>query len=502
MIISLGKARNGMDNDHLIDVLAKKRERNSEIKEDKDEKTKKSKQDHQDREFVRMTEQEYMACEREMHRMIVMKNVDFKRTGLIINDEKYQVSVSIDGTITGEELLRNDFKCEKVIVDSNAEYPVKIVNCSVEMKVSDGSASMKKNGGTVGFSEAQLYIATQKMGVLFGILIDKHQNLIPVLFDDRIFISHVIKNIKWAHEVEEFGHTMEHDPPSRLELYPNMRHVSLDAELQNEKYELAKKNHELTLMADVSVEKRNEMKLNYGVDRMDDPNLKVEALIPTKGTKCRTVGALIDANKREKDPTPIQYITEYKEGDAGLDFETLKHGYEGWKIAFLFMIGFAYKNDSCFEGIRVTKITKEEQLRIVNYFLKRVEELKIRRVIHWGHHEKTIFKRLEEYYDIEILNHFEMVDLCVITKKIPWAPKGAFTYSVKSFGKALYASGLIDTTWTTECTDGSDAAFLAGVAYLQDDTEKLNDIQEYNRIDVIAMMQVYNYMRSVGILQF
>jgi hypothetical protein len=236
---------------------------------------------------------------------------------------------------------------------------------------------------------------------------------------------------------------------------------------------------------------------------MDDPNLKVEFLFSeSEKAKRKTVGALIDANRREKDLTPLHNIKEYKEGDAGLDFETLKPGYEGWNIPFLFMIGFAYNNDACFEGIRVAKITKEEQLRILNYFLKRVGELNIRRIVHWGNHEKMIFEKLETYYNIEILNRFEMLDLCTITKHIPWAPKGAYDYSVKSFGKALYEGNLIDTTWNTQCTDGSSAAFEAGIAYLKEDADELDDIQEYNRIDVVVMMQIYNYMRSVDILQF
>lgn len=494
--LDLAKARNALDNDHLVDVLVKKRERNSEIKEN--EQTKKSKQIG---EYVRMTEQEYMARERVMHKSTVRKNIELKHTGLVINCEKYQVSVSIDGIITGEELLKEQFTGEESIVDLHAEYPVKIVNCSVPMK-KDGYASMKKDGTSVGFSQAELYVATQVTGVPFGILIDKHQNRVPVIFNDVGFVNHVIKAIQWAHKVEECGHSMVYDPPSCPELYPNMRHVTLDVELQNEKYELAKKNCELTLLANVSVEKRNAMKQNHGVDRMDDPKLTVESLIKeSEKAKRKTVGALIDANKREKDITPLHNIKEYRVGDAGLDFETLKPGYEGWNIAFLFMIGFAYKNDACFEGIRVAKITKEEQLRILNYFLKRVKELNIRRVIHWGNHEKMIFEKLETYYDIEILNRFDMIDLCTITKNIPWAPKGAFDYSVKSFGKALYESKLIDTTWTTQCTDGSSAAYEAGIAYLQENTDELDDIQEYNRIDVVVMMQIYNYMRSIEIIE-
>lgn len=498
--LSLAKARNALDDDHLVDVLAKKRQRDANNKKDEDEKTKKSKQNGA---FVKMTEQEYMARERDTFKTNVKQNSEFKRTGFVMNCERYQVFVSLDGTITGEELLGEHFTGKKCIVDLDKEYPVRIVNCTVDLKKNDGSASMKKNGSNVGFSQAELYIATQEMGVSFGVLIDKHQNRIPVVFDDTTFIDHVIGAIQWAHKIEECGNFMVYDPPSCPELYPNMRHVNLDTELQCEKYNLAKKNCELTLMANVSTGKRNTMKQNYNVDRMDDPNLTVEYLIPeSEKAGRRTVGALIDANKRERDITPLQNIKEYKEGDAGLDFETLKPGYQGWKISFLFMIGFAYKNDNCFEGIRVTQITKEEQLRILEYFLKRVKELEIRRIIHWGNHEKIIFEKLETYYDMTILNRFEMVDLNALTKKIPWAPKGAFDYSVKSFGKALYEAKLIDTTWTTECTNGSSAAYEAGVAYLQDAVDELNDIQEYNRIDVIVMMQIYNYMRSIDILKF
>lgn len=492
-ILSLAKARNALNNDHLVDFLDVKRE----TKECEQE-TKKLKQNESP---VRMTEKEFTARQRDMHKTNVKQTTDFKLTGLVFNSQKYHVSVLIDGTITGENLLK-DFTGKKNMVDPSQEYPVQILNCSVTMK-KDGSASMKKDGSSVGFSQAQLYIATQVLGVLFGILIDKNKKRIPVFFTDKEFEQNIVQAVQWAHRVEECGDSMVYDPPSCLELYPNMRHVTLDKELQREKSELAKKNSELTCMAGVSAAKRNAMKQNHGVDRMDDPKLTVECLIPeSEKAKRITVGALIDAIKREKDITPLTNIKEYREGDAGLDFETLKPGYEGWEISFLFMIGFAYKNDDCFEGIRVTKITKEEQLRILNYFLERVEELKIQRLIHWGNHEFMIFEKLEKYYDMSILNRFEMIDLNDITKSIPWAPKGAFDYSVKSFGKALYESNLIDTTWTTACTDGSSAAYEAGVAYLQEDFEELDDIQEYNRIDVIVMMQIYNYMRSIDILTF
>ena len=527
--LNITNIRNALDNDHLVDVLKKtcqrggNREKHEDLKDHDDCNAKKSQCDTV---FVKMSEQEYMSRERETFKTSVKTNTEFARTGIVINSYRFELSVSLDGTILGKNLLGESFTGKKdegesdddndddeqkpkklkveerrrMSVDPNQEYPVVIVASKLGIKT-DGTASIVKNGTTIGFSQAKVYIATLEMGVPFGILIDRNARQIPVIFEDRAFECNVKQAIEWAHKVEIHGDSMVVDPPSCIELYPNMRHPCLDDEIESKKYELAKKNKEFTLMAGVSVETRNKMILKYDVDRMDDPNSTIERLIPEsqKATR-KSVGALLDANKREKDLTPIQNITEYKEGDAGLDFETLKHGFEGWKIAFLFMIGFSYNNDTCFEGIRVLEITKEEQLRILNHFLKRMEELKIRRLIHWGHFEKTIFSALENYYKIEILHRFEMFDLKVMIGKIPWAPKGAFTYSVKSFGKALYNAKLIETTWTTECTNGSSAAYDAWVAYVTKDSDTLEDIQEYNKVDVIVMMQIYNYMRSIGIL--
>ena len=160
------------------------------------------------------------------------------------------------------------------------------------------------------------------------------------------------------------------------------------------------------------------------------------------------------------------------------------------------MIGIAH-GEKEFRCFIVKEATLEEERRILISFKKYIEKMNFKRLLHWGSHEKTVFSTLCSRHDIQF--HVEFVDMRPPIIKKEFCPYGAFSFGLKTITKALNDLGLINVKWESDCKDGQSAMYAAFKAYEDNELDVLKDIEEYNKIDVIATMEVWKYLSSIGI---
>ena len=382
-----------------------------------------------------------------------------------------------------------------LVADSTAAvFPV-AASCGTVRLKADGRSPCADQATTL--VKCKLACAHAPMGVQFGFVIDRHGTWGAFDFAgaDAGAVGTVASAAAWVREFEADGGQMIIDPPSRRELFPNMKTRSRIAEVQQVKKQIATANDELTLVRHVGVAERARA-LDHGVSRWSDARVDAEMLgFNPKTERARLVDTILGANRSTDPPLCVQPRDRCSDGDVFLDLETSSL-YE-WKD-FVFMIGVGWADDQ-FECLTVSTPSFAEEGRIVRAFVQRLRELGARRLLHWAPHEVNVFKRVEERHSILILRHFDWVDLCKQVQVLRWCPRGAFDFSLKSFARAMRALGMISIGWTSQCADGLEAMQEAHRAFEEHDDATLRDIESYNRVDVVATMQIWRHLDAVGL---
>ena len=62
----------------------------------------------------------------------------------------------------------------------------------------------------------------------------------------------------------------------------------------------------------------------------------------------------------------------------------------------------------------------------------------------------------------------------------------------------MFNEGMIDIIWESECTNGEDAMWQGYKAILMRRGDVMKDIIAYNRVDVVSMMQIWQYTSAIG----
>ena len=131
---------------------------------------------------------------------------------------------------------------------------------------------------------------------------------------------------------------------------------------------------------------------------------------------------------------------------------------------FTFLIGAIFVNNYTrnikYKYYLVNNITLQEEKRIFQEFItdvnvySKLSNSKIP-IFHWGHIENSTFNKIKTKH---LINHrLNFIDLNTQFKKAHIFIRGAFNYSLKSVGKALYKQLLIKTKWEEDIGNGLDA---------------------------------------------
>jgi hypothetical protein len=336
---------------------------------------------------------------------------------------------------------------------------------------------------------------------------------------DISFIDTTEKAMDWLKDLKREGKTWTVNPPSRIELYPNM---SADAGEWNPiKKEIAHHIDELTLLWYCGTKNR-EIAINKGVTKWSDPNCNANVL-GMNGVRGQVVDKIIDINKQNRDKIRPRYINNnlfgWKDEDNEIfvDFETICDVFSPLDIvpdmihtSMIIMIGVYYKSKSKFKYINFVakNNTFEEEQVIMTDFVEFLEQLDWPKIWYWYAEADFWFKAEERQLKrLDIPNYkspwgidSEWADLHQIFRSEPIVIKDCFKYGLKEISAAMLKHKMIKAEMTSECNSGLDAAIKAWFVY-KDSSESIKDpifrdIENYNTYDVRVLKEILYYLRD------
>jgi len=325
------------------------------------------------------------------------------------------------------------------------------------------------------------------------------------------------------HEYHEFltklhteGKNWTIDPPSRPELYPNMKNVS-DYGWRTYKSLLAEKNKDLTLLWNIGPQERYKLFkqniTNWG--QLEEDSLKwnphYRQIIHNMITSYTGGGCLnIDQIKLTK--SPIEFF---------LDFEFINHYTDtsdfpiSKPVKYIYMIGCVHVNHQTgsmvYRNYLINRLNKEQESIMVNQWLKEMisdnEESLDLSIFHWGNAEKN---QIEAYLPQVNLNvnlndlNLHMTDLCEAFKLYEVSVPNCWSYNLKEISRSLYTLHQIQTTWASNMsgddTIGSimsaERECLNGKYTRLCDVPIMSDVIQYNYVDCKVLEEIVRCVRD------
>lgn len=377
---------------------------------------------------------------------------------------------------------------------------------------------------------------------------------------DQGVIEETKEAIDWIRELKEKGGKWSFtDPPEEKHkcMFPNMR---VDNAVYNKiKKEIALETKEVTLVCHVGKKQRDELHsrgiytytdpncnaLNMGITSNNEIHEKIDNIcsinrdpdhdfLPeivandSDGDYEDENGVVIDDEEKKRVCRPSNWQKVYQT-DMFFDFETLNTDFITNKMdisnshkniyEMIFMIGVGYiENEKwCYKVFTVGAMDMDADKKCMDEFTQFVtdkadeidpEHKYPRRLFHWTNAEIKCFNNIQLQYQNRWggwQKSVMFVDMYKVFLKEGIAIKGAFDYSLKSIGKALYTLGKIDVAWPDSAiTDGRNAAYEAARYYANKikgklsvgDKELFNDIIKYNEIDCRMIYEIVDYIRK------
>lgn len=474
-MVPFSHLKNALRGDHLADFLQQSHERGSPV--------------------VSTFAKRAVECRAEYTAALAERYKDeFERMHAMLTDDEHKVTVHVDALLRGTHIRQ--LCSEEFEVADHQLYPLLVQGAPLKLRkgkcvlLNDASSLMIK---------AKLYFAARSLGTTQGYVIgpDEQWAVVDFARDDADAADKAVSAAQWAHAVAGDTSDWTLSPPSRVELYPNMRAETEDSAIKRIKKSLALENKEITLVRGVTPAHRARA-LALGIDRWDHPDLDAD-MLGINGKKSATlVDTILQANRAADTPVCRDNIPNTcAPGDVFIDIETLGALCKDLPD-MVFMIGIGFGANE-FECIVAKAATLLEERRAVVVLLERLEELGAKRLLHWAPYEVNVFRKLEQRHGLSILHGYEWLDMCEELQTRRYCPKNAFSFSLKSVAPAMHRNGMIDTIWDSECTDGMTAMENAYEAYASNNLDALADIERYNRVDVITTMEIWRYLASIGV---
>ncbi len=344
--------------------------------------------------------------------------------------------------------------------------------------------------------------------------------------NDKEYIKTSQDAIKWIQLIRDENNGLNCLNPNNSNLYPNMCNTN-DGRFKKIKRYLADKNHEITNIWMCSTKHRKKA-IEHGITKWSDPRLNSN-LLGINGNNAKIVDLIINMNRDSSDLIYPNRITSTfnnwrdKEGlSFYIDFETLNttmfknrewfdvevNNVAANDIIFMIGIGYSYKSKWHYKSFIAPNLTDNNQIKIINNMIKYIKKISKKykvddqnvNLYHWSNFEPIIMTKLCTKHNI-MLPIFKWTDILKIFHEEPIIVKGAFDFSLKSIGKAMYQNKLITVTWDNglEIENGLDAMFYAYQLYQKEKKtkiiKKMENIRKYNEIDCKIMWDILNTLR-------
>lgn len=390
--------------------------------------------------------------------------------------------------------------------------------------------------------EYRSYDCDEKLGVIAPYGIDAEYN------------SRIDKAVQWRRDLVIEGSTWQVLPqPSREELYPNMAN-KYDCPFHKQKNEIAHELSEITMLWNCGLKSRQNC-LKRGISSWRDPRCTTETLGINGPWKKKMIDYMLDFNRNpayanqnifygdnynpaawwmrrefssieprstlrtgfsvEEPPSPKSRVEFY------IDFENITNIVDNMDkiphiggVNLIYMIGVGYEaadeydhhrwHYKCFYAPTLNLRGEYEMMEQFHSFISEFADWRhnVPVFYHWGSAEQSLYtaalKRhpvLYSDYDDLSTNFFDFLG---VIKDGPILIKNVFGFSLKSYGKALYDIGAIQTKWEESCGDGMYAMLLAANCYKTHGTEtaEFNNIIKYNEIDCKVLYEIVQFLRG------
>jgi hypothetical protein len=331
--------------------------------------------------------------------------------------------------------------------------------------------------------------------------------------------------IKWVRDVRKLGHTWSVNPPTRLELYPNM---CIDSGRWNcEKEKIADTIGEITNIWYVGVKNRD-FAIERGVTSWRDSECTTKNM-NINGVRAKTIDAILDINRQSVDiirPSVIKSnLCDWRNecNELYVDFETMSDIFSEFsslpeqpKTDIIFMIGIGWSDSGKwrYKNFICAKPTHEEEYRIMNEFVQFLSERGNPRVHYW-HAEKTFWNSAESrQFDLaKGMNDTERMDLisegwknrkwsdlCKLFQEEPIVVKDCFKFGLKAIARAMRKHGMISAQNDSECGNGATAMIRAWKTYSDSEDPRnsnvMKDIMKYNEFDCKVLWEILTFLRK------
>jgi hypothetical protein len=346
------------------------------------------------------------------------------------------------------------------------------------------------------------------------------------------------KAFKWLDSVRESGLEWTWNPPSVPELYPNMSSKYDNGNKRKKK--IAVSIDEITLMWNCGVKQR-ELAHKQGIYKLSDPRLTTDIMGFPKGTKrTKIIDKMLKFNQgvihensivipKYIDNNPYDWQNDVRI-EFFLDFEGFSNIFDDFSIlpnvrgpnidpdemSIIFMAGLGVSIKTSdghteweYYNFRITELSNEHEYEMFDRLYKQMEikcaehniKIKNAKVFHWGHIEQTLVTKLyTKYEDKHSWEDLCLIDFCKIFQDEAILIKGVYGFGLKAVGKGLIEHRLINmTSWENNVSDGLDAMVQAYSIYSnpdQDHSGIINDLINYNHIDVRMIDKIINYLRK------
>lgn len=337
------------------------------------------------------------------------------------------------------------------------------------------------------------------------------EKLGKISFDERdnFVKTKVGKALQWLRDVRQYGKQWITNPPSRLELYPNMKKDS--GIWNNHKKQIANDLSEITSMYQLGMKHRMKAFAN-GVRDWKDDRLTSE-LVGITGKRGGHIDKILNINRDKSDTVILpKKITnnmydwkKIKKNDLFVDFETFGSvfsdfnslpSYKSSSMIFMIGVGRIVKGEWTYKEFTCKSTTEEEELRIITEFNNYIIKRKNPRIFYWSAEYNIWTQAIDRHCKLDWSHRTLWCDLLKLFKEEQIVIKGAFSYGLKTIVNALKKHELIDTELESECKNGLDAMVLAWNYYTKKDDEVMKDIIKYNEFDCKALYDIISYLRE------
>jgi hypothetical protein len=341
---------------------------------------------------------------------------------------------------------------------------------------------------------------------------------------DAEYVIRTRKALAWVRDVRENGSSWCINPPSRIELYPNM---CIDSGQWNEeKKKIADNIGELTSIWNVGVKNRNNA-IAEGVNNWKD-EICTASIMKLTGKRALIIDKIMAINRQSKDllwPKKIKSnINNWKQkgNEVFVDFETLSDIFaefdelpmqKNTNIIFMIGVGWSDNGKWQYRNFTCNTPTFEEEYRIMNEFMLFMTELDYPRAHYW-HAEERFWtasenRQFDRAYQNQnhdrtnnIADNWQAVQWCDMYKLFRTEPivvKGCFKFGLKQIAKAMRNHKMIQANIGSNCNSGMSAMIKAWQCYQTSNdpckSDIMLDIAQYNTFDCKVLWEIISYLR-------